>query len=77
MKVKVLAPFQVSHDGVIYRPGERADVPDHLARGWLAAGWVDAADAASRRVKTDLTAAPAITDPADKRGVSGSAGTPE
>jgi hypothetical protein len=39
MKVKVLQPFQVANDGVVYGPGESADVPDHVAREWIASGW--------------------------------------
>jgi hypothetical protein len=40
-KVKVLAPFQVCLDGVIYRPGDSAEVPDELGEHWLASGWVE------------------------------------
>ena len=32
MKIKVLQPFQVCHDGKIYRPGDTADVPDAVAK---------------------------------------------
>ncbi|MDD7814450.1 hypothetical protein PP713_17940 [Mycobacterium sp. CSUR Q5927] len=39
-KVKVCAPNQVVHDGVIYAPGESAVVPDDVAKQWLAQGWV-------------------------------------
>ncbi|BDB42833.1 MULTISPECIES: hypothetical protein [Mycobacterium] len=41
MKVKVLQPFQVCHDGAIHRPGKTAEVPDHVGELWLASGWVD------------------------------------
>ena len=39
MKVKVLQPFQVSHDGVIYRPGDEAQVPGEVGAGWARSGW--------------------------------------
>jgi hypothetical protein len=41
MKVKVLQPFQVSHDGTIYRPGEVAEVPEAVAASWERSGWVE------------------------------------
>jgi Phage capsid family len=41
MKVKVLQPFQASHEGTIYRPGDTADVPDQVAAHWRSSGWVE------------------------------------
>ena len=40
MKVTVNAPFRVADAGTIYSPGDTADVPDHVAAEWVAAGWV-------------------------------------
>jgi hypothetical protein len=53
VKVKVLQPFQVSHEGVIHRPGETAEVPDELGAHWLRSGWVEqvGASSSSRRSK--------------------------
>jgi hypothetical protein len=70
MKVVVQKPFQVTHEGADYRPGDKADVPDAVARHWLVSGWVDAADAASKRAKADLAAGARITDPTDEFGNS-------
>jgi hypothetical protein len=56
MKVKVLQPFQVSHAGTIYRPGETAEVPDHIGTHWLVSEWVEPADAAAKRAKADHAA---------------------
>jgi hypothetical protein len=47
--VSVNAPFQVVHEGVVYAPGDTADVPDDLATTWLAAGWVTKAKAAPEK----------------------------
>jgi len=49
MKIKVLQPCQVCHDGKIYRPGDTADVPDAVAKAWLISSWVDPGDAAAKR----------------------------
>lgn len=38
----VLQPFQVSHEGTIYRPGDTAEVPELVARAWLVSGWMQA-----------------------------------
>jgi hypothetical protein len=56
MKVKVLHPFRVSHEGTIYKPGDSADVPDHLAAHWLRSEWVEPADAAAKRAKAAIAA---------------------
>ncbi|WP_322860109.1 hypothetical protein U8D42_12760 [Mycobacterium europaeum] len=55
--MKVLQPFQVSHDGTIYRPGETAEVPDHIGTHWLRSEWVEPADTAAKRAKADIAAA--------------------
>jgi hypothetical protein len=39
-RVQVVAPFQVCHAGIVYRPNEVADVPQHVAAHWVANGWV-------------------------------------
>lgn len=57
MKVKVLQPFQVSHEGTIYRPDDSAEVPDHIGRHWLVSEWVEPADAAAKRAKAEIAAA--------------------
>jgi hypothetical protein len=68
MKVTVLTPFQVCHDGRIYRPGDRADVPDEVAKGWLVSVWVEPADAAAKKVKASIDASLANLDPVDEVG---------
>lgn len=40
MRVKVAAGFQVSHEGVVFMPGDFAEVPDDVAKSWIAQGWV-------------------------------------
>jgi NADPH-dependent 2,4-dienoyl-CoA reductase/sulfur reductase-like enzyme len=40
MKVEVIENYQVADAGTVYRPGDVAEVPDDVARRWLAAGWV-------------------------------------
>ena len=44
MKVVVRPDIQVVHDGTVYRPGETADLPQHIAYGWIGSGWAVAAD---------------------------------
>lgn len=39
VRVVVAAPFQVSHDGTDYRPGDHAEVPQSVAEKWTANGW--------------------------------------
>lgn len=38
--VRVAAPFQVAREGVVYRPGDTAEVPLHVATEWQINGWV-------------------------------------
>jgi hypothetical protein len=33
--IRSMLQVQVCHEGKVYWPGEVADVPDHVARGWL------------------------------------------
>jgi hypothetical protein len=43
MKVRVAEqypPIQVSHDGVIYRPGDEVEVPELVGMSWHRSGWV-------------------------------------
>lgn len=40
MKVQVAAPYQVSHAGVVYGPGDTAEVPDDVGLDWLRSEWV-------------------------------------
>jgi hypothetical protein len=56
MRVNAAAPFQVSHDGIIYRPGDTAEVPDDVGQQWICSGWAvqsDAAQPGGRRRRTD------------------------
>jgi len=39
--VTVIAPYQVSHEGTVFGPGETAEVSDWLAQRWQALGYVD------------------------------------
>jgi hypothetical protein len=39
-RVSVNAPFQVVHEGIIYKPNEVAEVPEHVAAQWVLSGWV-------------------------------------
>jgi hypothetical protein len=41
VRVTVLAPFMVSHDGTAYRPGDTAEVPEHVAAHWILNEWVN------------------------------------
>ena len=38
--VSVNTPYQVVHDGVVYGPGQTADVPPQVTQTWIDAGWV-------------------------------------
>ncbi len=49
MRVEVIGNVQVCHAGAVYRPGDTADVPDEIARQWLAAGWVTETPATRRK----------------------------
>jgi hypothetical protein len=40
VRVVVAEPFQVSHDGVDYQPGDTGEVPASVAEHWRANGWV-------------------------------------
>jgi hypothetical protein len=40
VKVRVLAPFQAVYEGTVYRPGDVAEIPLHIASMWLNYGWV-------------------------------------
>ena len=51
MKVKVVQPVQVVHDGTRYTIGDVADVPDGVGAQWLAQGWVSEAKPAPRKAK--------------------------
>jgi hypothetical protein len=46
--VHVNTPFQVVHDGTVYRPGEIADVPQDIADNGIDAGWVSEAKRATK-----------------------------
>jgi hypothetical protein len=41
VKVKVVAPWRVCHDGKAYADGDTATVPETVAEEWLANGWVE------------------------------------
>jgi hypothetical protein len=47
--VSVNTPYQVVHEGVVYGPGQTADVPEEIARKWLEAGWVSEATQPEKR----------------------------
>lgn len=57
--VKVRSPFQVVHDGHVYRPGDTAEVLQHVAERWLRNRWVEKHEntdqklAASRRKRSE------------------------
>lgn len=38
--VTVAKPYQVVHHGIVFGPGETAQVPEHVAAHWVACGWV-------------------------------------
>lgn len=40
MKVKVVQPVQVVHDGKRHTIGDVVEVPDEVAAAWIAQGWV-------------------------------------
>lgn len=39
-EVTVVGPFQVSHDGRVFMPGDKATVPIGVAESWRLAGYV-------------------------------------
>jgi hypothetical protein len=41
--VVVVPPFQVSHEGHVYGPGEAATVPAEVAAAWVLNGWAEPA----------------------------------
>jgi hypothetical protein len=45
-RVVVTAPYQVAHDGIVYRANEVVDVPDDVAAQWITDGWVVASGSA-------------------------------
>jgi hypothetical protein len=49
VRVAILSPFQVTHDRVSYRPGEVAEVPQHIAQRWIRSRWVAVLDDEPRR----------------------------
>jgi hypothetical protein len=38
--VVVTPPYQVAHHGIVFRPGETAQVPEDVAAHWITCGWV-------------------------------------
>jgi hypothetical protein len=40
VKVKVLAPWRVCHDGEAFTDGDTLTVPESVAKEWEEAGWV-------------------------------------
>jgi len=40
VKVKVVQPVQVVHDGKRHTIGDVVEVPDEVAAAWIAQGWV-------------------------------------
>jgi hypothetical protein len=50
VKVIVRPGIQAVHNGNVYRPGEIADIPQHIAYGWFGSGCaVEAADQSANR----------------------------
>jgi hypothetical protein len=47
--VSVNTPYQVVHEGTVYGPGQRADVPEEIAHKWIEAGWVSEAKEPEKR----------------------------
>jgi hypothetical protein len=41
IKVKVLAPYRVCHDGEAYVGGDTASVPEKVGQEWEQSGWVE------------------------------------
>lgn len=41
MKVKVVSPYQVVHEGKTYTEGDTVDAPEAEANEWLTAGYVE------------------------------------
>lgn len=42
-------PFQVVHEGRVYRPGDFAEVPASVAEVWRSHGWVEVSGADQTR----------------------------
>jgi hypothetical protein len=38
--VTVQHPFQVAHHGIVFGPGDTAQVPEHVAAHWIRNSWV-------------------------------------
>ena len=41
--VVIVAPFQATHEGHVYGPGEAAEVPAEVAAAWVLNGWAEPA----------------------------------
>ncbi|MDQ1576653.1 MAG: hypothetical protein QOH55_1803 [Microbacteriaceae bacterium] len=44
VSVVIVAPFQASHEGAVYGPGDTAQVPAEVAAAWVLNGWATIAD---------------------------------
>jgi hypothetical protein len=42
VRVVVVDPYQVCDNGIVFRPGDTAEVSQSVAEVWLASGWVKA-----------------------------------
>jgi hypothetical protein len=40
VRVRVMPPFQVVHNTVVFRPGDVTEVPGSVAADWIRDGWV-------------------------------------
>jgi hypothetical protein len=40
-RVRVVAPYQVVYETIVYRPGDVPDIPVALADRWVRDGWVE------------------------------------
>jgi hypothetical protein len=43
VRVRVLAPVQIVHNMVVYRPGDVAEIPEAVAADYIRDGWVEPA----------------------------------
>jgi hypothetical protein len=44
LRIKVLPPYGVAHDGTAYFPGHTPEVPQSVADAWIRNNWVESVD---------------------------------
>lgn len=66
-KVAVLHPFKVTHAGVGYWPGDRAEVPAHVAAEWAKLGLVRLVDSRPelQPADADVVEPPRLVEPVE------------